>query len=105
MAMRRACSCQISIKTPNRPDSYSVILVTIQQDGVNLISKGIEDLTWDETYVIVQLNQEETKQFTAGIPAYVQIRCYNSEYDAPGSACWPLEVYPSLDDQILGGGV
>ena len=104
MAIKRACSYQATIKTPKAPDTYSSILVTFQQDGVNLISKDLTDLTCDENYVIVNLNQEETKLFQATIPAYLQIRCYAGEYDAPGSKIWPLDVYPALDDQILGGG-
>jgi hypothetical protein len=104
MGIRRACSYQATIRTPKPPDTYLAILVTLQQDGENLVSKDLEELTCDETSVIVQLNQEETKQFVAGIPAYLQIRCYAAEYDAPGSACWQLDVFPSLDDQILRGG-
>ena len=103
MSLIRACSYIASIKTPAAPDSYSAILVTFQQDGDNLISKTLEDLECDETYVHVKLTQEETALFTAAVPAYMQIRCYASEYEAPGSKVWYLDVYPALDDQILGG--
>ena len=103
MSLVRACSYQASIKTPAAPDTYSAILVTFQQDGDNLISKTLEDLECDETYVYVNLNQEETKLFKASIPVYLQIRCFASEYEAPGSKVWPLDVFPALDDQILGG--
>ena len=104
MAFRRACSYVAAIKTPKAPNTYSAILVTFQQEKVNLISKSLNDLTLLEDRVVVQLNQEETKQFVAGKPAYLQIRCYAAEYDAPGSAAWPLDVRPALDDTILGGG-
>lgn len=103
MSLVRACSYQASIKTPAAPDTYSAILVTFQQDGDNLISKTLEDLECDETYVYVKLNQEETKLFTAGIQACMQIRCFASEYEAPGSKPWPIDVLPALDDRILGG--
>ncbi len=103
MGIRRACSYQASIKTPKPPDTYSVILVTFQQDGDNLVQKDLQDLDCDETYVRVNLNQEETALFKASIPAYLQIRCYAAEHDAPGSKAWPLDVFPALDDQILGG--
>ena len=103
MAIIRACSYQATIKTPKAPSTYSEILVTFQQNKVNLISKGLGALETDENYVTVNLNQEETKLFTENIPAYLQIRCYAEEYDAPGSKVWPLDVYPALDDQILGG--
>ena len=103
MGIRRACSYQARIKTPTSPDHYTSILVTVQQDGENLISKDISELEFDEENVILNLNQEETKQFKESVPAYLQIRCYASEYHAPGSKCWPLDVLPALDDRILGG--
>ena len=103
MAIKRACSYQATIETPKAPSTYSEILVTFQQGGVNLIQKGLADLETDENNVTVNLNQEETKRFVAAIPAYLQIRCYAEEYDAPGSKVWPLDVLPALDDQILGG--
>ena len=104
MGIRRACSYQATIQTPEPPDTYSAILVTFQQDGVNLISKNLEDLEYTDIAVIVKLNQEETKQFVIRKPAYLQIRCFASEYNAPGSAAWPLDIKPALDDTILGGG-
>ena len=103
MAIKRACSYQATIRTPKAPDTYSSILVTFQQDNENLIQKDLSELECDENYVIVNLTQEETALFTALIPAYLQIRCYAAEYDAPGSKIWPIDVYPALDDQILGG--
>ncbi|MBR4472509.1 MAG: hypothetical protein IKS55_02620 [Oscillospiraceae bacterium] len=103
MSIKRACSYQATIKTPKAPSTYSEILVTFQQDGANLIQKTLADLETDETYVTVNLTQEETALFTASLPAYLQIRCYAEEYDAPGSKVLPLDVYPALDDQILGG--
>lgn len=104
MGFRRACSYVAAIKTPKAPSTYSAILVTFQQEKVNLISKSLNDLSLLEDRVVVLLNQAETKQFVAGKLAYLQIRCYAAEYDAPGSAAWPLDVRPALDDTILGGG-
>ena len=104
MGIRRACSYSATIKTPKDPSSYSEILVTFQQNKTNLISKHLEDLTVSGDSIVVKLNQTETKQFVAGKPAFLQIRCYAAEYDAPCSAAWPLDVRPALDDSILGGG-
>lgn len=104
MAFRRACSYSATIKTPKEPSNYSEILVTFQQDKTNLVSKHLEDLTVFGDRIVVKLNQTETKQFVAGKLAFLQIRCYAAEYDAPGSAAWPLDVWPALDDTILGGG-
>ena len=101
MAIRRACSYKAHIKTPYPPSHYSAILVTVQQDGVNLINKNKSDLTADGSSVTMNLTQAETAQFVAGKPAYLQIRCYASATEAPGSRCWPLEVWPALNDTIL----
>ena len=104
MAIRRACSYSATIKTPKTPSSYSEILVTFQQNKTNLVNKHLEDLTVSGDSIVVKLNQTETKQFVAGKTAFLQIRCFAAEYDAPGSAAWPLDVRPALDDTILGGG-
>lgn len=102
MSFRRACSYGCTIQPPEAPATYSAILVTFQQDGVNLINKTLDDLIVDEYEVTVQLTQEETSQFKPG-RAWLQIRCYASEYNAPGSAAWPIDVQPALNDTILGG--
>ena len=104
MGIRRACSYSATIKTPKDPSTYSEILVTFQQNKTNLISKHLEDITISGDSIVVKLNQTETAQFIAGKLAFLQIRCYAAEYDAPGSAAWPLDVRPALDDTILGGG-
>lgn len=102
MAMRRACSYQATIRTPQAPGDYSEMLLTIQQKGQNLINKTKDDLTINETSVIVNLTQQETAQFVAGVPALLQLRCYASAYNAPGSAAWGVDVLPALNDEILG---
>ena len=101
MGIRRACSYKAVFKTPLAPSNYSKILVTVQQDGNNLISKNQAALTIGTDSVTLNLTQTETAQFEAGKRAFVQIRCYASAYDAPGSKAWPVEVWPALDDQIL----
>ena len=103
MAIRQACSYIVRIKTPRNPTEYEAILITIQQKKRNLVSKTLEDLQIDGNRVVMRLNQEETRPFEPAVPAFLQIRCYASEYDAPGSKPYPLEVWPALDDQILGG--
>lgn len=101
MGLRRACSYQATFQTPEDPADYSKILVTIQQNGMNLISKTEDDLTIDGMTVILKLTQAETALFETPGPALIQIRCYESAYNAPGSAVFPVDVWPALDDQIL----
>lgn len=103
MALRRACSYQATFQTPKAPANYLAILVTIQQDGVNIINKSLGDvgIEIDDDVVVLNLNQEETALLTAGVPALIQIRCYLSEYDAPGSKAFAVDVGPALNDTIL----
>lgn len=103
MGIRRACSYQATFQTPKPPSSYSEILVTFSQDGQNLINKARYQLNVEEFTVTAQLTQEETKLFEAGRPAQIQIRCFGATYDAPGSAVFSVDVWPALDDRILGG--
>lgn len=101
MGIRRACSYKATFTPPAAPAEYEEILVTIQQAGQNLVTKTKTDLTINADTVVLELSQQETAQFAAGVGAYIQIRCYKSIYNAPGSRCWPLDVWPALDDRIL----
>lgn len=102
MAFRRACSYQATIQTPEDPTTYSAVLVTFQQNGINVINKSLADLTIDGDAFVVQLTQAETAMFESGQQLWLQIRCYASTYNAPGSAAWPIDVLPALNDMILG---
>lgn len=101
MGIRRACSYQATIQTPKAPSAYSAMLLTFQQNGQNLINKTKADLTIQDNKVVVNLTQAETALFTAGIPALMQLRCYASANEAPGSRVWTLDVYPALNPEIL----
>lgn len=103
MAIKRACSWQAIIKTPETPSIYSEMLLTFQQKQRNIISKHKTDLTIDGDTVIVYLTQEETAQLTDKAPCLMQLRCYSSARNAPGSAIWKIDVQAALDDQVLGG--
>ena len=102
MGIRRACAYKLRITTPAAPENYSAMLVTFQQDQVNIINKSLEDLTIDGDAVVCNLTQEETKLFHEGW-ALVQARCFASDYDAPGSKILKLQVWPALDDTVLPG--
>lgn len=106
MAIRRACSYQATFQTPEDPANYSAIIITIQQNGANIINKSLGDngVSIDNDVVVLNLNQEETAQFIAGTPALIQIRCFASEYNAPGSACFGVDVGEALNDTILTQG-
>ena len=101
MAFRRACSYAATITPPEAPATYSDGLVTFKQDDI-VINKALADLSVSGSDFIVQLTQEETAAFTAGKRAFMQIRLFAETYNAPGSAAWPIDVLPALNDQILG---
>ena len=103
MGIRRACSYKVTFHTPEPPSNYSEILVTFSQKSQVLINKPKINLLVEDNAVIAQLTQEETSLFTAGIPADIQIRCFGGIYNAPGSAVKTVEVWPVLNDVILGG--
>ena len=103
MAMIRACSYTATIQTPEAPSEYSAILITFAQDGEIILEKqkNSAGVTLEESTIVVQLDQTETKEFEAGKRAYLQIRCYKSQYAAPGSAIFAIDVWPALDDEVL----
>jgi len=101
MSIRRVCSYSATIQTPEAPSGYSAIKVTFAQGGTNLINKNKSDLTLSSNAVTVKLDQSETKLFDAGKIALMQIRCFKSQYEAPGSAVWAIPVEPALSEDIL----
>ncbi len=103
MAIIRACSYNCSIKTPEAPSGYSKILVTFAQGQEVLIDKDESEVDLTADAVQVHLSQAETALFEAPAVAYMQIRCYKSTYNAPGSKLFQIPVAPALNDEILGG--
>lgn len=112
--IKRACSYSAAITTPDNPANYSAIVVTFAQDQEIIIEKQKTALDLTDSGVVVHLLQSETALFRpskkspmgarTGSPAYMQIRVYASDENAPGSECWPVEVYDSLDDEVIGNG-
>ena len=101
MPIVKGASYSATIQTPLPPENYSAMRVTFAQGGQVLAAKDKPDLLLQNGLVIVQLSQENTLGFMAGAPALMQIRCYRSEYDAPGSACWPIPVQASNEEEVL----
>ena len=101
MAIRQACSYQATVKMPEAVANYSAILVTFAQEQQNLINLGKDALEIDGQNIIINLDQSQTALFTAGIPAFLQVRAYKSQYVAPGSPAWAIDVYPALNPSIL----
>lgn len=103
MAIRRVCTWQATITLPEESSNYTAIVVTVSQDGRNIINKrnGDTGLTINTDDVVLNLTQEETSQFEAGKTAQLQIRAYHDIYDAPGSRIWSVDVYDSLNKEVL----
>lgn len=101
MPIIQASSYAATIQPPLPAENYSAIRVTFAQGQNLLVEKTLEDLLIENGLVVVQLSGEETLDFLPGIPATMQIRCYHSEYDAPGSRCWLIPVLASNDTEVL----
>lgn len=98
----KACSYNATIQTPDAPSKYSKIIVSFSQPQTNvLITKEKSSLTINDDSVEVHLTQAETKQFDPLYIALMQIRCYASTYDAPGSCVFGIKVCPALNEEIL----
>ena len=113
MAIRRACSYAATITTPEAPGEYSAILVSFSQNQqvIHSFELGDPEIVVNDSDVTVQLTQAQTAEFSPsqGSPmgrenaqqAYLQIRCYKSAYNAPGSKTWAIDVYDSLETEVL----
>ena len=111
--IHRAGTYPATIKTPKAPTEYSAIQVTFSQNQQVLVTKQLGDtgLTINGDVVEVTLTQTETLQFQPSVgspmgavkspPAFLQIRCFASDLEAPASACWPIPVYDSLTQNVL----
>ena len=101
MAIIRCCSYEVGIKTPVDPSTYEKILVTFSQNNAQILVKQKTDLTLLSDGVKVKLTQEETALFDAPGTALLQLRAYTSQYNAPGSKMWAIDVYPTNNEEIL----
>lgn len=112
--IQRAGTFTAKIRTPLAPSEYSQIRVSFAQGQRIVVEKTIGDagFTVGTDSVELVLTQAETLQFapTAGSPmgtvkgpmAFMQIRCYKNATDAPASCVWPLPVYDSLNQEVMG---
>ena len=113
MSIRRACSYAATITTPEPPANYGAILISFSQNQrvVHSFELGDDEIVVNANDVTVQLTQEQTAAFSPSQgspmgrenaqPAYLQIRCYKSDYVAPGSKTWAIDVYDSLETEVL----
>lgn len=113
-AIHRAGTWAGTFKPPKPPEEYSTIRVTFAQGQriVLIKSKGDEGVTVNGDTLEVVLTQAETLLFqpTAGSPmgaitgpmGFVQMRCYKSATEAPASPVWPIQVYDSLSQEVMG---
>lgn len=109
--MKRACSYNVAVATSVDARTYSKILVTFAQDQEILITKTEADFDVQEAGFTVQLSQEETLQFRPslksvmgrriGSPVYMQVRAYRTNYDAPGSDNYEIDVIDSHSEEVL----
>lgn len=97
----QACSYEAEIKTPKAPSTYSKIVVSFAQNGTVLIDKQKSSLTIGTDSVTVHLSGSETNLFDPLYVALLQIKCYASAYDAPGSCVFGIKVCPALNDEVL----
>lgn len=102
MGIRCFGSYKATVKTPRTPREYTKIQIDISQNGTVLFTQTLSGNSrpTGET-ITVQLTQQQTGNFIPGDPAYLQVRCFASAYDAPASRIWPLDVWPSLTSNIL----
>lgn len=101
MSIRRACSYQAEFTLPEDAENYSAILVTISQNRLPIINKDQDELVLFDRKATLKLTQEETLMFSADVPAQIQLRAFKSEYVAPGSRIWTIDVNPSLNEEVL----
>lgn len=101
MSIRRACSYTGTFTLPDAAESYNALVVAISQNKQLIIKKTKPDLELSGNDAVVKLTQEETLRLIADTPAQLQIRAYKSAYEAPGSKIFTVDVYPSIDEEVL----
>ena len=113
-AIHRAGTWEGTIKPPKPPAEYSAIRVSFAQGQRIVLVKNLGDagVTINGDSLEVVLTQAETLLFqpTAGSPmgeitgpmSFMQMRCYKSETEAPASPVWPIPVYDSIDQEVMG---
>lgn len=101
MSIRRACSYRATFTLKEPAGNFKALVVTISQNKQQIIKKAKENLELIDNVVTINLTQEETLLLRAGTLAQIQLRAYKNDYDAPGTKIFTIDVYPSLDEEVL----
>ena len=99
--MRRLTTPEHKFTLKIDPSVIDKIRITYAQNNVIILTKEGNDVSIDDNIAKVKLTQEETKKFTAGKEAEIQVRVLTLGNDALASDIIKIDVTKVLDDEVM----
>ena len=99
--MRRLTTPEHKFTLQIDPSVIDKIRITYAQNNVIVLTKEGNDVSIDDNIAKVKLTQEETKKFTAGKEAEIQVRVLTLGNDALASDIIKVDVKKVLDDEVM----
>ena len=99
--MRRLTTPEHKFTLQIDPSVINKIRITYAQNNVIVLTKEGNDVSIDDNIAKVKLTQEETKKFTAGKEAEIQVRVLTLGNDALASDIIKVDVKKVLDDEVM----
>ena len=99
--MRRLTTPEHKFTLQIDPSVIDKIRITYAQNNVIILTKEGNDVSIDDNIAKVKLTQEETKKFTAGKEAEIQVRVLTLGNDALASDIIKIDVTKVLDDEVM----
>ena len=99
--MRRLTTPEHKFTLQIDPSVIDKIRITYAQNNVIILTKEGHDVSIDDNIAKVKLTQEETKKFTAGKEAEIQVRVLTLGNDALASDIIKIDVTKVLDDEVM----
>ena len=96
----RGCTCRNSFKFPYAQEDVVTLFITYQQNKITKVENTLEDCSFVNDRVVVNLTQEQTLAFEENIPIKIQIRVKLK--DGTASKSNTMEAYT---DNVLKDGV
>ena len=99
--MRRLTTPEHKFTLQIDPSVIGKIRITYAQNNAIILTKEGNDVSLDGNIAKVKLTQEETKKFTAGKEAEIQVRVLTLGNDALASDIISVDVKKVLDDEVM----
>ena len=96
----KGCTCENSFSIPYDKEEIATLLITYQQNKVNVVEKTLDDCSFVDGKIYIVLSQEDTLKFNDEESIEIQIRIKLN--NGVVTKCKIIKTYT---DRVLNDGV